>query len=174
MKQRLLSTIFIIFLSLSVQSQNYIYKGDNQYKATDSWAFKLNATYWTGNPEFTIAKNENGTGYLMIAINVPFKSHHVNGTTLIFLNNGSTIKCFDKGVRDHLNKQSLVIYNLTKEEIESLKSSRISSIRFSIKGGIEGEQSFTADNKKPMLRLIGSKEKDYYETDVEISKLFNE
>ena len=134
----------------------------------------MNATYWTGNPEFTIAKNKNESGYLMIAINVPFKSHYIGGTAFLFLNNGTTIKCFDKGIRDHLNNQSLVIYNLTKEEIGLLKSSRISSIRFSIIGGMEGKQSFTADNKKPMFFSYNNKEKEYYETDIEISNLFNE
>jgi hypothetical protein len=39
--------------------------------------------------------------------------------------------------------------------------------------GMEGTQTFTADNKKMTFSLYGSgKEKNYYETDVEITELF--
>lgn len=171
MKNLILTTILAFTTSLTVFGQNYIYKGDNQYEATSSWKFEMNGHYWTGNPEFTVAKHSNG-GYLMIAIDVPFKSHYISGTVTVFLRDGSTIKCTDKGIRDHVDKQSIALYNFTKSEIKLLKSNRITRIRFSIMGTMEGAQTFTADNKKMTLGLYGSDQKNYYETDVEITELF--
>jgi hypothetical protein len=175
MKHIILSVLLVVFAISNSLSQNYIYKGDSQFESTNSWEFKLNSTYWTGNPEFTVAKTNTGTGYLMIAINVPFKSHYISGTVILFLENGKTIKCTDKGVRDHVDNQCLAIYNFTKEEIKLLKNNKIARIRFSIIGGMEGKKAYTADNKKPFFNNFSHKdETEYYETDLEIMKLFTE
>lgn len=172
MKNLILTTILTVTTCLTVFGQNYIYKGDNQYEATSSWKFELNGHYWTGDPEFTVAKHTNG-GYLMISIEVPFKQHYIGGTVTIFLSDGSTIKCTDKGVRDHVDNKSIALYNFTKAEIDLLKQNRITRIRFSIMQGMEGAETFTADNKKMTFSFYGSgKKKDYYETDVEITELF--
>lgn len=168
--------LLITFLTVSISySQNYIYKGDNQFQSTDSWTFKMNGRYWTGNPEFTVAKKNNGTGFFMIAINVPSNSDYVGGSVIIFLENGKTIKCFDKGVRDHVDNQSLAIYNFTNKEIELLKNNKITRVRFSIMNRMNGKENYTADNKKPYFNnYLNKDEKEYYETDVEITELFRE
>ncbi|MER3317163.1 MAG: hypothetical protein RIB79_02615 [Allomuricauda sp.] len=171
--KKTLFLILILLTSFSVFSQNYIFIGDNQFESTNTWKFEMNATYWTGNPELTVAKNDNGSGYLMISIDVPFKSTYIGGTIFLFLEDGSTIKCTDKGVRDHVDDQSIAVYNFTKDEINLLKSKKIGKIRFSILGGHQGKETFTANNKKPLFISFDKKEKEYYETDVEISNLFN-
>lgn len=172
MKNLILTTILTVTTCLTVFAQNYIYRGDKQYEATSSWEFELNGHYWTRNPEFTVAKHPNG-GYLMISIEVPFNQHYIGGTVTIFLSDGSTIKCTDKGIRDHVDNKSIALYNFTKTEIDLLKQNRITRIRFSIMGGMEGAQTFTCDNKKRTYSFYGpGKEKDYFETDVEITQLF--
>ena len=173
--KRTISTLTILILllfSMNVAGQNYIYRGDKQFPATNSWSFKLNGNYWTEDPEITVAKTSFG-GYLMISIEVPFKQHYIGGTVTIFLTDGTTIKCTDKGIRDHVDNKSIALYNFTKAEIELLKYSRISKIRFSIMGGMEGAQTFTANNEK-FSYSFGSDNKDYHETDVEISTVFSE
>lgn len=171
MKKIIFTTIMTVFMCLFGSAQNYIYKGDKQYESTNSWEFKMNGRYWTGNPELTVAKHSNG-GYLMISIDVPFKSHHIGGTVIVFLSDGTTVKCTDKGIRDHVDNQSIALYNFTNSEIERLKENRITRVRFSIVGGMEGTETFTADNKKTVFALYGSDAKDYYETNVEITELF--
>jgi hypothetical protein len=173
MKKAFFSTIIIFLLCISsVNSQNYIYIGDKQYESTQTWKFEMNTRYWSGNPELTVAKKEDGSGYLMIAIDVPFK-RYIGGTIFLFLEDGSTIKCTDKGVRDHVDRQSIAIYNFTKDEIKSLKSNKITKIRFSIYDGTGEKETFTANNKKPHFFSFDKEEKEYHETDIEISNLFN-
>lgn len=172
MKNLILTTILTFVAGITVFGQNYIYKGDNQYEATNNWTFELNGSYWTGDPEVTVARHTNG-GYLMISIAVPFKQNYIGGTVTVFLSDGSTIKCSDKGIRDHVDNKSIALYNFTKSEVDLLKQNRITRIRFSIMGGMDGAETFTADNKKMTFSLYGSgNEKNYYETDVEITELF--
>lgn len=184
MKKRLIIILLGILFHLNTNAQNYIYKGDNQYEATNTWSFRLNGNYWTSNPEITIAKHENG-GYLMLSIVVPFKSDYIKGLLTIFLDDGSIIKCVDRGIRDYVDETSTVLYNLTFDEIEKMKYSKISKIRFNIyryNGNYfigkrdEDIMPYTAINyKNYILRGIGDiDDKNYYETDIEISNLFED
>ncbi|MFV8464373.1 hypothetical protein [Flavobacterium sp. LB1P62] len=185
MVKKLLSNrkILILILSLSTylsgSAQNFIYKGSQKYEATNSWKFKLNGDYWKGNPEFTVAKNNSGA-YLMATITVPFKTHYIGGILTIFLENGKIIKCIDRKIRDHYDDASRTLYQLTKDEVELLKDSEISTIRFNIlTGNSMQNESFTASN---LITYDGMQEiynkinkiepKERYETDIEIKELF--
>lgn len=174
MKKVILTALLIILSFISAFSQNYIYQGDNQYKATNTWGFPLNGDFvGGGDPYLNIAKHSNG-GYLMISIMVPFK-YYIGGTITVFLNDGTIIKCTDKGIRDHVDNKSIVLYNFTNSEIERLKLNRITRIRFAIIGGPEGPESYTADNYKSTIKwqIMGAeKEKNYFETNVEVTDLF--
>lgn len=178
MKTKLMILILGFFFNLEMNAQNYIYRGNKKFEATDSWEFSLNAKYWTGNPEIRIAKNSNG-GYLIISINVPFESESISGTLTIILDDGTIIKCIDKGVRDYVDEQSIKLYTLTTSEIEKMKYSKISKIRFNIysNNGFEKPRNtpYTASNYiyNP-YKSFDSQDKDYYETDVEIANLFRD
>lgn len=169
--KKLLTLIILISLvfTMNVAGQNYIYSDDKQFPATNSWSFKLNATYWSGDPEIRVAKNSSG-GYLMISIEVPRKEHYISGSVTVFLADGTAIKCTDKGIRDHVDNKSVALYNFSQAEIELLKSSLISKIRFSIMEGMDGTRAFTANNEKE----YGSGDKKYHETNVEITAIFTE
>lgn len=171
MKGIILTIVFSTSCFFSLLGQNFIYKGDQQYEATRSWRFRMNGEYWTGDPVFTVAKHSNG-GYLMISINVPYSSHYIAGTVMVFLNDGSVIKCTDRGIRDHVDNRSIALYNFTSAEVERLKTHRIVRIRFSIQDEVFGLEAFTADNENLILAFPGSQGLNYYETDVEISELF--
>ena len=180
MKRKLTITILGILFCINTNAQNYIYKGSQQFEATSSWRFSLNASYWTTNPEITIAKHGNG-GYLMLSIVVPSKDDYIKGNLTIILDDGSIIKCVDKGLKDYVDNTSTKLYNLTMPEIEKMKNSRINKIRFNIyrdRGNyMQGEyQPFTASNIKNSLYFTVPSEEDekYYETDVEILNLFGE
>ena len=179
MKNTLLTFLLAILFHINSYSQNYIYKGNEQLEATNTWSFVLNGHYWTGSPEITIAKHETG-GYLMLSIVVPFDFDYIKGKLTIILEDGTMITCVDRGVRDYVNETSTNLYNLTMDEIDKMKNSRISKIRFNIFRS-QGSRSqgqyipYTASNNRDILRIkINKEEKDYYETDVEITNLFEE
>lgn len=177
MKTLISAILFSLMISLTVEAQNYIYKGDRQYPATETWDF---GSY--PGLKAAIAKHSNG-GYLMLTQYVPFKSHYIGGTVTVFLSNGALIKCTDKGIKDHVDGNSIALYNFTKSEIEQLKEHRIVRIRYSIITPGFGAENYTADNKKDYLRdsillsdgtITGNpNSKGYYETDVEVSELYD-
>lgn len=79
----------------------------------------------------------------------------------------------DKKIRDHVDNKSIALYNFTKARIELLKYSRISKIRFSIMGGIEKTRHLPPIIAK-FSYSYGSDNKNYHETDVEISTVFSD
>lgn len=181
MKTRLIITLLGMLFHLNVNAQNYIYKGSEQFEATNTWSFRLNGHYWTSNPEITIAKHSNG-GYLILSIVVPSDSDYIKGQLTIILEDGMMINCVDRGVRDYVDNSSTNLYNLTMGEIEKMKNSRISKIRFNMfryQGAYEKGKNmpYTATNfKEDFIAFLDKvkEKKEYHETDVEITNLFEE
>lgn len=140
----------------------------------------MNGIYHNGNgPQISVAKHANG-GYLVISMEVYSKATKVGGTATVFLDDGTVIKCIDNGSHDHVNNQSVKLYNLTTQEIENLKTSRISTIRFSLIGDLSGAEVFTADNERKTGPLFSDfmeseegEEDISYNTEEEISALFD-
>jgi len=178
MKKELFTVLIVFCISLNSMGQNIIFKGDKQFPATNSWTFKCENYSWTGDLEVQIAKTATG-GYLRLSIDVPINIFFIGGPVYIFLNDGSTITCSDKGIKDNVDQQSVVLYVLTQAEMDKLKTLDIQKVRFSVKaksgtyGGPTG--NFTANNKKNTYNFLlygEKKEKDYYETSIEVSSLY--
>ena len=177
MKKNILLLSLIITIVFNGLTQNYIYKGNNKYEATNTWDFRNGKFYIMGETvELTVAKHSNG-GYLMISLDVPpgpSNYYYLCGTVTVFLSDGSIIKCTDKGMRDNVDSKIIALYNFTLEEIKELCINRITKIRFSVMDTYQGIKTFTADNNKGYSFSIFDKDnnKNYYETDIEIYKLF--
>ena len=95
---------------------------------------------------------------------------YIGGSIYIFLSDGSKITCTDKNIKDNVDNKSVVIYKVTAEELEKLKTAYIISIRFTIQPAVDSgfNGNKTADNKKfELLSGEGSSE-----TDVEVKRLF--
>ena len=170
MKNYLITAIAVLSISLNALSQNVIYKGDQQYPATNSWNFKCESYFGDGGLDVQIAKTVNG-GYLMLSINVPATSFFIGGPVYLFLTDGSIVTCTDKGIKDNVDKKSIVLYVFNHAEMDKLKILDIQKIRFSVKQDMgpygESIENYTATNKRDSYRYSiqgGSKEKDYYET----------
>jgi hypothetical protein len=173
MKTFFFNFLLLLLFSLNTNAQNLIYKGNKQYQATETWNFKINGTAWAEDLEVTIGKNEEN-GIIMLQTGVTPNSY-IGGNIYIFLSNGAKITCLDKKNRDNVDNKSIVIYDLTTNELEMLKEYYISRIRFTIQPssheGFNGNK--TADNKISIFSLGGSDEKNHIGTDIEISELFN-
>jgi hypothetical protein len=177
--------ILIFLTSIMSFGQNIIYKGNKKYIATDIWTFKCENYFWVGDLDVQIAKTNEG-GYLKLSIEVPTNSEYIGSSVFIFLEDGAVITCSDKGIKDYLDKQSVVLYILTQSEMEKLKSFEINKIRFKIKTKYskynQDPGSFTAYNQKEVKNQIlhnlldkydnAKKDIDYYETSIGVSALY--
>jgi hypothetical protein len=144
----LLSLVFAI--STTCFCQNYVYKGDEKFIATQSWGFKLTNYHWSSNGlDVSVAKTKTG-GYLMLSIEVPF-DETISGNVFIILENGSTVTLNARNVNDHVDSKSQVLYVISSTQYQLLKTSSVSKIRISLKnpkgtiGGVAGD--YTATNK---------------------------
>jgi len=167
MKNLIILSILILSTQLTViaQTKSYIYYGDKKYESTYTWKFTTNGIVWGSYLEVTIGK-DGVNGIIMLQTAVTPDSY-IGGSVYLFLSDGSKITCTDKNIKDNVDNKSVVIYKLTSEEVTRLKENYITSIRFTIQpsldGGFNGNK--TADN---------SPYDGYYETDKEVTTLFNE
>lgn len=156
---------FLVVLASLIEAQNYIYVGSKNYPSTPTFNFynPNNSNY----PELIIAKHSDG-GYAMFSVGTMAKEFYIKGTLFLFLDDGSIIKCTDKGKRDYVDNKSINLYNLTNEEINLLKFYRIIKIRYSINEPT-GIENYTAENNKSdYLSGISG----VYKTEIEVSELF--
>jgi hypothetical protein len=161
----------LLFLITSIcHGQNYILVGDTKYESTETISFPGFGAFSDLHIQF--AKNNDGSGLIFLTKFTGSSSQFIGGTILIYLDNGSVLKCYDKGKRDYVNDMSTSIFNLTKQEIEILKESSIQSIRYTIKclntPNFPGcNESFLSENQ-----LEGSERLKRHDTKTMINELF--
>jgi hypothetical protein len=166
MKNIIVVIIFCVTNIALAQNKNIIYSGSKTYESTPTWSFELNSGY--GSLDLAIGKNKK-EGVLLLTIGTISKQTYLKGIVLLFLEDGSVIKCYDKGIKDYLDGRSMSLYNLTANEVKTLMKKRIVRVRFSLYN--YGYESLSADNKKNTI-FFNSKEKPYDETDIEVWDLF--
>jgi len=148
MKLSIIFTILFWWFQVSIQNfvyaQSTVYIGTKKYIATDDWDFTVNG-YWSQGPAHVkIAKNA-GAGFLFISL-ASFDGN-LKGNIIIYLENGTAIKCLDRGIRDNVDNTTISVFNLTPSEMQMLKNSDISSIRFSLYQYTVGYHNYTMDNR---------------------------
>jgi hypothetical protein len=146
MKKSLLILVFLF--SLSLQSQNLIFVGNNSYKATKPWFFKGNGDqfkYYANDA--TIQVGRKGQSYILsISTKVYNASFGIKGTVRVYLDDGSTIVLSKTFSKDYSDQYSTVIFQFSMSDISKLKKSDINTIRFN--SGLSGQlEGTTASNR---------------------------
>ena len=142
-----MKTMIIILLtafsSVYSFSQSSIYIGTKQYDATRSWPFTI-GSYWSqGAGHVQVAEKANGG---MIMISMSSWEGNLKGDLLIYLENGTVIKCLDRGIYDNVDNETIGVYYLTQDEMNSLERSDIAKIRFTLKHNVFGMRNYTMSN----------------------------
>lgn len=176
MKQTYL-IILIFLISFTSFSQNTFLISNKAYQSGEKWSFKCESPI-DRSPNVFVAKGIN-EGLFVISIETTFY-YYIAGDLLIYLEDNTVIKCSDKKIRDEVNYKKTTVYKLTMAEVKKLANSRIVGVRFNLYDKHSNEKiSFIAENFKNTYILLktnsnsADKKKPYYETDVEIMKLFN-
>jgi hypothetical protein len=100
----------------------------------------------------------------------------IRGKAIIYLDNGGVITLLDNGIYDLVNKESIIVYYLTADEIEKLKASNINTIRYAVKnindckGGDNGD--YTASNDVGYGSIGGKRQNEKIDFKLIISKFF--
>lgn len=126
-----LVVIYSFFLLSKGISQNLFFIGDKSYKIIE---FQELTT--KGESSFTELKVSIGkdgeNGLIILSKNDFSRDLKISGELLIYLDDGSIIRCVDRGVRDRVNSTITTVYFLTASEVNRLKGENINTIRYSI------------------------------------------
>jgi len=166
--------IYISLLTLNsifIYSQNTIFIGDKTYPATDTFTLQSHENMFN-KLDVSIAK-DGSSGFIVVSTKTSYKELNLGGTLIIYLQDKTTIKCIDRGVKDYVDNISTIIYKLTKDEINRLMNFNINSIRYNlIESSYFGKQevSYTVQNFKSLKLYLSIEQIDFPE---KISYLFN-
>ena len=165
------TAFFAIFICIAskLYSQNYIYKGSQQYLSTKSWDFPTNITGMPESIELMVAKTKTG-GYIMLSADVLLEEESISGTVTLILANGKMLALTNRVAKDYVDGKSKVLYVLSGSNYALLKNHDIEKIRFSIlTSHVNTRKSFTATNKRHVGYL--DTEPPRYNTAEEINAL---
>lgn len=140
-----------------------IFYNDNYYPATPVWDFQPNCDAFEiyngyGQRDFVlmnIGVKKNGSGLVMVTTKSRWKmAGSANGELWIMLEDHTIIRCQDRNIQKQIDGKGISLYFLTKEQLQKISKSKITSIEFTY--GILSERcSATLKPKEePMQDLI--------------------
>jgi hypothetical protein len=171
MKKYIYSSILILNTIL-IYSQNTFFIGDKTYPSTDTYTLNSHENIFN-KLEISFAKDGN-SGFIILSTRTNYFASLLGGNLVIYLEDNTTIKCIDRGLKDYVDNISTIIYKLTGDEIRRLKYNNIYSIRYNL---IESDsfgkrsKSYTVQNFKSEKSYNSKEAFDFPEI---ISYLFND
>ena len=177
MPKKVIYLLLLVLSGMNLSAQQTVkLKDGKEYRATPVWDFICDDYALTGKVQTQIAKTEKG-GVLKIGVQVTNDSFYIGGTVYIYLEDNSFITCTDKGLREHADNMTYAYYTFTPAEIAKLRKSPIKDLRFSVKGTQSAFSSqtgyFTATNRASYFELYDKSIKNIFETNKEVSQLYN-
>lgn len=170
-----LFVLLLIGLSFQAFSQETLVTKDGKtYPATQTWNFICENYALTGKAAFQIAKTDKG-GLLKLTVETTDSTFYIGGVVYVYLEDNTVLVCTDKGMRQTADTSVTSFYNFSAIEMNRLKKTNITSIRFNIKGTPKKFSSqvgnFTAVNKKAYFSTSEIKP-GTFETASEINSLY--
>lgn len=152
MKTIFLFPFLLLFFCTTLFGQNTFYVGQKSYPASETFILHSPGGGGVAGPheiEIMFAKKEHQV-LLILSTFSYMGSVGIKGNILLYLDDGTVIKCIDRGIQDLVNDIATTVYYLTENEVSQLQQSNLRSIRYSrkclgcISSPMEGD--YTASN----------------------------
>ena len=130
MKKIIITISVVVLFVSSLSSQNKIFIGDKSYPCSETFTFTYPDFFGKQDLDIMFIKDKD-VGMIALTIKAHWKEDRIKGKILIYLDNETVITCLDRNKYDYVNGMATTIYYLTKEEINKMKNSNITAIRFS-------------------------------------------
>lgn len=128
-KKNLLLIVLFVNLQEAV-AQNTFFVGNKSYPCTETYTLGLEPFYDRNKVEINFIK-DGEKGMIAFTISNSYSPYaRVKNQLLIYLDNNQVITCVDRKKFDIVNDSATTLYYLTKDEINKLKKSNISTIRY--------------------------------------------
>jgi hypothetical protein len=121
----------MLFLTLTARGQNLFLFGDKSFPCTETYSLQPNSA--SNNLNIVFAKD--GTKALIgVSINLRVMIEQIfTGDLIIYLDDGTVIKCKDQGKRDFVDNTAAAVYYLTDDNLNKMKNSNINTVRYALK-----------------------------------------
>jgi hypothetical protein len=143
----LLASTLLFSLSCTCLGQNYIYRGSSKIDATTTWSFPLDNSSYAKDLNVTIGKTQKGSAIIMLSTETLL--NEIGGNVILYLVDGNALLLHQRIAHDRVNDASVVLYSMLFSDLNKLKASDISTIRYSlIYPGVHDMrvESYTAHN----------------------------
>lgn len=145
-----------IFSFNEVFSQNLFFIGDKSYKITEFQDLTTKGeSSFSGFSELKVAIGKDGEkGLIILSKSDRLLNTKIGGEMIIYLDDGTLIRCIDRGVNDKVNSVITSVYFLTPTEVNKLKGVNINTIRYSLIAPGNNEAR-AAENVRKRLSFLG-------------------
>jgi TonB family protein len=145
MKKTLILLYATLFLTLTLKGQSLFFFGENSYPCTEVIPLQGNSD---SNDLNVLFAKDGITALMGVSMEITTLPSSI-GNIIIYLDDGTVIKCEDGGNNDYVDNITSTLYDLTNEQLSKLKTSNINTIRYTLKSRIfEGSGTdYSASNK---------------------------
>ena len=166
----------IIFFTISTFGQEGIASPDKKAKLNSvNWDFICDNYALTGIAKVQITKTDKG-GTITLTVETTNVSYAISGNIYVDLADNTVLPCIDRNNRYVNGNEISSTYNFSTIEMNKLKITDITTIRFNIEGKNNGFGSqtgfFTAVNRKNYFSTAYDKSKKGFDTAKEITALY--
>lgn len=130
MKKIILLLFFTLVYSQEGISQNTFFIGEKTYACTET--YRLEKAFTSKSNLGVVFIKDGEKGMIAVTTDAHLGSRRIKGKLMIYLDNNTIITCLDRNKFDIVNDEATTIYYLTKDEINKLQNSNISSIRYTV------------------------------------------
>ena len=132
MKRILILVILAMTYAPEINGQNLFFIGENSYPSTETFTLQSNSDRNYINDLNLIFAKDGAKGLLVVSSKL-VSTVRISGKLVIYLEDGTAITCFDRGIKDNVDGIASSAYHLTNIELTKMKKSNINTILYIIK-----------------------------------------
>lgn len=175
MKIKQFTIILFIFIQQAYSQETVINTTSTPNSNTTEWNFNCESYALTGIVKVQISKTPKG-GILKLSVETTNPNFTISGIVFVDLIDNTVLVCTDKNNRTVNGNEITSYYYFSAIEMNKLRKTDISTIRFKIEGKESKFSSqtgnFTAKNITKKITTAFDKSKYSYETAKEINELY--
>jgi hypothetical protein len=110
--KRILILLFIVMtFTLETNGQNLFFIGENSYPSTETFTLQSNSDRNYINDLNLIFAKDGAKGLLVVSSKL-VSTVRISGKLVIYLEDGTAITCFDRGIKDNVDDIASSAYHL--------------------------------------------------------------
>ena len=137
-RAQIILTLALLFINIAINGQNLLFVGDKSFEATKAYTLSNDSEegkLYGRDVTISFADSDSKGGYVILTYSADVNrgDFAIGNQLIIYLDNGESIKCYDRGMVDMVDQKGITVYQLTEDEIDLLKTSNINTVRYQLR-----------------------------------------